>query len=55
MFSDSFKTYLLEIIDKSIMLLHRNLNGLATIAECIKSMGEVDKLFWTSLEDFVTT
>lgn len=55
LFSEGFKTFLLEVIDKRIMLLHRNMNALATIAECIQSMGDVDKLFWRSLEDFVAT
>lgn len=37
------------------MLLHRNLSGLLTIAEALKSMGSVDRLFWESLQEFLAS
>ena len=48
-------TALLEVIDKRMMLLHRNLPGLVTVAESLRVMGEVDKLFYHSLAQFLAT
>jgi hypothetical protein len=46
---------LLQIIDQRLMLLHRNLPSLVTVAESLKVMGEVDSLFYASLAQFLAT
>lgn len=48
-------TALLEVIDKRMMLLHRNLPGLVTVAESLRVMGDVDRLFYQSLAQFLAT
>lgn len=50
-FSNEFKSYLLEIIDKRMLLIRNNIVGLAHIVTGLKNMFNIDKLFWVSLEE----
>lgn len=53
--SEAFQLFLLDTIDKRMLLLHRNLQGIQTISECLPSLGEVSTVFWESLETFLAS
>lgn len=55
LFSESFKTKLLALIDTRMLLLHRNLGALVTVAESLIAIGHVNIEFWHTLEEFLST
>ena len=54
-FSEPFQTFLFEVIDKRIMLLHRNLPGLVTTAESLREIGGIRSEVWRSFEHFLSS